>query len=164
MWTRKNEIKRGNSNTSFSSVETWPKNVEILCWNLYFENKAEEEDKGLRLSLFHCGIIMMIKSLLQSYTGGMYTAEETASLLAARGSLYTLSCFSGQFGGSLFVSYWRRTVLTSVAWGRRLQTGGQFTRQQYIRWDFCPLFHSIKRLSLSGRHSEINITVKVAFS
>lgn len=57
---------------SFSSVETLPKYVEILCWNLCFENKAEEEDEGLRLSLFHCGIIMMIKSLLQSYTKQWY--------------------------------------------------------------------------------------------
>lgn len=57
---------------SFSTVETLPKYVEILCWNLCFENKAEEEDEGLRLSLFHCGIIMMIKSLLQSYAKQWY--------------------------------------------------------------------------------------------
>lgn len=47
---------------------------------------------------------MMIKSLLQSYTGGMYTAEETASLLAARGSLYTLSHFWGRVGGGRSLS------------------------------------------------------------
>lgn len=79
---------------SFSSVETLPKYVEILCWNLCFENKAEEEDEGLRLSLFHCGIIMMIKSLLQSYAKQWYAHSWGDSQSAGcSGSLFTLSHF-----------------------------------------------------------------------
>lgn len=36
------------------------------------KTSGEEEEGGLRLSLFHCGIIMMIKSLLQSYSKQWY--------------------------------------------------------------------------------------------
>lgn len=58
--------------------------MEILSWNLCFENKRQEGGWGvcvcvcvcgggvLWLTCFHCGIIMMIKSLLQSYSKQWY--------------------------------------------------------------------------------------------
>lgn len=51
-------------------LETQSEYVEILHWNLCFEIKRQEGGgvggEKLRLTCFHCGIIMMMKSLLQS--------------------------------------------------------------------------------------------------
>lgn len=77
---------------SFSSMETLPKYVEILSWNLCFENKQRGGTGGLRLPLFHCGIIMMIKSQLQSYSKQWYAHSWGDSLSTGfPGSFFTLS-------------------------------------------------------------------------
>lgn len=51
----------------FSSMETLPKYVEILCWNLCFENNQQRE-VGDYCYLFRCRIVMMIKSQLKDNT------------------------------------------------------------------------------------------------
>lgn len=92
-----------HNSTSFSSVETWPNCVEILCWNLCFENKQWGGIGGLRLPLFHCRVIMMIKSQLQSYSKQWYAHSWGDSQSAGfAGSLFTVSHFWSQWGtGSL---------------------------------------------------------------
>ena len=85
---------RNTTTLSFSSMETLPKYVEILCWNSCFENKQRGGTGGLRLPLFRCGMIMMIKSQLQSYSKQWYAHSWGDSQSAGfPGSFFTLSHF-----------------------------------------------------------------------
>lgn len=58
------------------------------------KTSGEEEQRGLRLPLFCCGIIMMIKSQLQSYSKQWYAHSWGDSQSTGfPGSLFTLSHF-----------------------------------------------------------------------
>lgn len=65
----KERTKHGANTEHFHSLpwKLYPNMWKSSAGIYALKTSGKEEEGGLRLSLFHCGIIMMIKSLLQSY-------------------------------------------------------------------------------------------------
>lgn len=119
------------------------------------KTSGEEEQGGLRLPLFRCGIIMMIKSQLQSYSKQWYAHSWGDSQSAGfPGSFFTLSYFQRWWCRmGHFVSQQRWAILPLARDGRERN----WTNSMRISW------LAVLNISLLAKHHWQNVLLDLFY-